>query len=506
MLFLGAVHSNKFLVTAINLTHGVQIRIYNNVNSDRSFEKTELTGYSLPLECGISFQKCHQLAIVSVNRSSLAERSYVAIVPLARALGLLEIKVNSIGFPYISGDPHIIDLSEPKYNCSPTSIYHIQSSHYIVCSNADSYYVKLLELQLNATHIEKSFVPILEYPHLDSVENLTNSLYVALPSQSGLVIFFATGYEVFYFRPLQYVIGELDIDLRGNECFATSIDYIGEWEMLVYCDNNRAVYVDINSESIFATVDFNKDGQPYVCPNPDVYLAVYIEQHYIQYAFRSTKEGKDFQLSGRKFDNGICGGSQNVTLFAFTDKKRGTQLLNASAGSIRSLSDASCINYPCQPLVMLQNQYLVIREKRGVNWYISVLDSDSNFSLVLEAQYTEADLMAIIEDLGSNPSSNTSSNTSDVDLENHITLGGNKAADNEDTKKEVDIAVIVIPLSAILLLMIVGLVLTFLLLLTCRKRRYALLYISILELCFIVEFLSRQNVFKPIVPHQGGEY
>ena len=467
VLFLGAVHSNKFLVTATNVTNGVEIRTYDNSNSD-SFEKTEITGYSLPLECGISFQKCHQLAIVSVNRSSLAERSYVAIVPLARALGLLDIKVNSIGFPYISGDPYIIDLSEPKYNCSPTSIYKIKNTHYIVCSNADAYYVKLLELKLNATHIEKSFVPSTEYPHLESVHNLTNSVYVNLPSQSGHVIFFATGYEVFYFMPLQYVIGELDIDLRGNDCFATSIDYIGEWEMLVYCDNNRAVYVDINSESIFATVDFNKDGQPYVCPNPDVYLAVYTEQHYIQYAFRSTKEGKDFQLSGRKFDNGICGGSQNITLFAFTDKKRGTQLLNASAGSIRSLSDATCINYPCQPLVMLQDQYLVIREKRGVNWHISVLDSDDNFSLVLEARYTEADLMAIIEDPGINPSNS--------DLENHNTLG-NKAADHEDTKKEVDIVVIVIPLSAILLLMVAGLVLTLLLLLSCRKRRYALLYL-----------------------------
>ena len=407
----GGIHTNRFLVAATNQTNGVEIRIFPDISSDKdwpSYEQREITGYFLPADCGEKFHKCNQPLVVAANAASTSakrgqtdQQSFILILPLAKALGFLKLKVNSIGFLSISEEPHIIDLSEQKYNCSPTSVYHIRNSYYVVCPNAASNYVKLLELRLNTTHLEESYLPVLEHPHLESVRSLTNSLYVDLPSESGPVIFFATRYEVFYFRPLQYVIEELDIGLREKECFAKSIEYIGDWEMLIYCDNDQAMYVDMNREFIFTSVEYAKDGRPYICPNPDVYLAIYAKAHYILYAFRSTKQASNFELPGRNFDNGICLGSQNVTLFAFSDRERGTQLLNTSAtGSIRSLSGTTCTNYPCQPLVILQDRYLVIREKREGSWFISILDSSKDFSLVLEAQHSNADLMTVIESVG----------------------------------------------------------------------------------------------------------
>jgi hypothetical protein len=391
--------AKKFLVTATNQTNGVEVRIFPDVNSDKSSYKSfEINGFFLSPECGERFGKCNQPLVVTVSDSASSvkhEHSSVVVLPLAKALGLLKL---STGSGDLRHESNIIDLSDGKYNCSPASVYNIQDSYYIVCVNADTHNVKLLKLRLNATNIQKSYLPDQRDPaQRESVHNLTNSLYVDLPAQSGPVIFFATGYSAFYFKPLLNLMEELDIQLQENKCFATSIDYIGEWEMLIYCDNDRAVYVDLNREFIFESVEYAKDGRPYVCPNPDIYLAVYMEEEYILYTFRSTVQRKNFELSGSSFDNGVCLGSQNVTLFAFTDRERGTQVLNATAGSIKSLSGAMCINHPCQPLVVLQDRYLVIRENRGASWYTSVLDSHNNFSVVLEAQHSNADLMGLID-------------------------------------------------------------------------------------------------------------
>jgi hypothetical protein len=55
------------------------------------------------------------------------------------------------------------------------------------------------------------------------VHNLTNSLYVDLPAQSGPVIFFANGYSAFYFKPLLNLMEELDIQLQENESCRVSL-------------------------------------------------------------------------------------------------------------------------------------------------------------------------------------------------------------------------------------------------------------------------------------------
>ena len=388
----------KFLVTATNQTNGVEVHVFPDIKSDKaSYSQIELKDFFLSPECGERFGRCNQPLLVTVNDStSLVEQSFVVILPLEKALGLLKLSVVKIDF---RDETHIINLSEQKYNCSPASVYNIRDSYYIVCANADTHNVKFLKLSLNVTHIKKSYLSDQQNPtQLTSVRNLTNSLYVDLPAQSGPVIYFADGYSAFNYKPLPDLMETFDIQLQDNDCFATSLEYIGEWDMLIYCDNSRAVYVDINDEHIYEFVEYVRDGRPYVCPNPDVYLAVYPKQEYILYGFRSTMQAKNFEMSGNSaFDNGVCLGSQNVTLFAFTDRKRGTQVLNASAGSIRSLSGAMCTNHPCQPLIVLQDRYLVIREKRGASWSTSVLDSHNNFSLVLEAQHSNADLMSLID-------------------------------------------------------------------------------------------------------------
>ena len=477
-----AVRTGRFLVTATNHTNGVEVRIFpdSNVNSDNgwsSYEQRIIEGRFLSAECGKKFRECAQPVVISANER---KQSFVVILPFVKALGLIPLKVNKTGL-LTTNDEHIIDLSE-NYDCSPASVYEIRNSYYVVCANADSGYIKLLKLRIDTTHLERSYVPVLEHPQLHSVHNMTNSLYVDLPAQSGPVIFFATGYSAFYFKPLLNLMEDLDIQLQENECFATSIDYIGEWEMLIYCDNDRAVYVDLNREFIFESVEYAKDGRPYVCPNPDIYLAVnvYTTAEYILYAFRSNNQVKILEMGRSSFDSGVCLESQNVTLFAFTDRERGIQVLNVSTGSITSLSDTTCTNHPCQPLVVLQDRYLVIRENRAASWYTSVLDSHNNFSIVLEAQHSNADLMAVIEvDIFESESAIPSQvNESIPSLEENTKIASLLEADeqNRDDNTRKTVAAIVTPTAFIAVVTGVLAFIAFVILKTkqCAKQRVRL--------------------------------
>ena len=389
---------NLFLLTAKNQTGGVELRIYPDADGDAkwpSYGQREVGGTLLSPECGDGFRRCDQLLIIadaalgSGETSASSPSTFVVILPLQKSLGMIKIKFADTGFPY-SEEPHKIDVSV-KYNCSPTASYSIHGSCYTICINSDARSIRLLRLKLNATNLEKSSVSDVEAFNFDG--NLTNTLYVDLPSRSGPVIFFATEYHIFYFKPLLGLIAELNVGLRDWECSATTIDYIGDWEMIVYCENEQAVYVDINSESIFYAVQYGKEGRPYACPNPDIYLAVTAQ--YVTYAHRSTNLVTDSILPGRDFEDGICFGTENTTLFAFTDRVNGTQVFNGS--SFKMLSSRGCTNYPCLPLVVLRDRYLAIREKRKGSWYISIFDSHNHFSPALEAKHGSADLMALIE-------------------------------------------------------------------------------------------------------------
>jgi hypothetical protein len=152
----------------------------------------------------------------------------------------------------------------------------------------------------------------------------------------------------------------------------------------------------MDRQSAFASVDYAKDGRPYICPDPDVYLGVYAENEYIKYGFRSTDAAKDFVVEMSDYNNGVCLGSVDTTLFAFTDRELGTRLLDTSGSSVTSLSDSTCVNYPCRPLVVLEGRYLALREKRAGDWYISLFDSHRNFSR-LDFPHASADLMALAD-------------------------------------------------------------------------------------------------------------
>jgi hypothetical protein len=376
------------LVTATNETKGVEIRLFTN----GGFEQKDIVGRYLSPECGDRLRRCSELTVVSTADTANEQQIFVVVIPFFKGLGLVRFSPGCLS----ESETHVIDLAE-KYNCSPAEIQLILDDYYIVCSNSKPSFTKLLKLKLNTTHLAQSVIPELDYLRVSPAANKTNFVYVHLPDHAGDAIYFANGHKIHYFRPTEFVRGQVDAELEEEDCFATAIAYVGDWQLIVYCNNHHAVYVDIDQEATSPPVDYSKDGRPYVCPNPDVYLGVYSDKGYVQYGFFSTNTAQNLEVPMSDYHNGVCLGSTNTTLFAFTDRERGTQFLNASSGSVISLSDSTCINYPCRPLLVLGGHYLALREKRAGDWHISLFDSHKNFSRVLEVGHSQADLMSVVE-------------------------------------------------------------------------------------------------------------
>ena len=393
------------LLTARNETGGVRVQLFHGANSEQElpyYEQREIPGAYLSPECGDSFRRCSEITVLSTAdlatpaTSEVEEEILLALLPLDRALGLLVFSVGHLS----ASELHFIDLTQR--NCSPAEVIRITSGdYYIVCSNREVGSVTLLNLNLDIENVAESYIPELDYL-LFRLRNVTNFLYVELPDSSGHYIYFASGYNVLYIKPLHLTDGSLDIGLENRRCLVKKLGYTTNWELVVHCSDNRAMYVNIKSEYVSTETDYAKEGLPYLCPDHNVYLGVFSgpKAGFIQYGNRSTLDAKNFDVPMSSYVSGVCLGSGNVTFFAFTDREMGTRLLraNPSKGFVTSLSDSVCINTPCLPLVVLNNdRYLALREMKHGDWLITLFDSHTNFSVTLEVPHSQADMMAVVE-------------------------------------------------------------------------------------------------------------
>ena len=449
-------------MTATNTESGVEVRVFPP--SGKSYERKDITRQLSP-ECGEDYFRCGEPLIVDFTAPSTEQEplhlEHVVILPLTKAIGLLKLKLNSNSMLYVSDD-YMIDLSQQ--NCSPTTVYHISNAYYAVCLNTENNFLTILELRLNATILAESYVHDErdQFPHLNAVSNVTNFVYVYLYEH---FIFFAAGYEMFAFKPLSYTFQSWEVELEKKNCYVMSLAYIGDGEMLAFCRNKQAVYIDLNREVTFFSVNYTTDGQPFVCPNPDVFLSVHTAAKYVQYGLRSSHEVKNFEIPMLQFDNGICLGAPNRTLFAYTDRDTGVHLLEVPEGTLTTLSTTSCINYPCQRLVLLGDRYLIIREKRGASWFITVFDSaKENFTAVIEVPHAQADLMGMVQTVV--PCREPSSNGTN---QQQATKNSNKSNSNRSIVIIAVSVTVVIFVGALVLIVIVAIAACYV---GCKRKRY----------------------------------
>ena len=381
---------DEFLVTAENKSAGVQVSIFTKDGGGGSHQTltTELiSDRFLSSECGPKNLRCQDLLVISSQLNATTTK-YILFIPLVDGLLLLDLRYN--GTQRLSfSSYHIINIQ--NIGCSPTSSFNILRSTYTVCLGIRTQYLTVLEVLVNTTSIRESriSVPLIRFHGLEDPPRVSNFLYVPLQRLGIYHIYFATARYLYALDPRSYLAREIGELASCNS--VTLLAYAGDETLIAYCSDDSAIYFDINSEEAGDPVPYSQRGQPFICPNPDVRLAVY-PASYIQYGLRSRDNRENINIPGLEFDSGVCFGTQNKTLFAYIDRKDGVYILELSTSNFTQLSSKSCLNGHCDPLLIFDNKYIVLRERNDST--ITVVDS--KLSRIIEATDLTADLVAMI--------------------------------------------------------------------------------------------------------------
>ena len=385
---------DEFLVTAENKSAGVQVSIFTKDGGGGSHQTltTELiSDRFLSSECGPKNLRCQDLLVIS-SQLNATTTQYILFIPLVDGLLLLDLRYN--GTQRLSfSSYHIINIQ--NIGCSPTSSFNVLRSTYTVCLGIRTQYLTVLKVLVNTTSIRESRIsgPLIRFHGLEDPPRVSNFLYVPLQRLSIYHIYFATARYLYALDPRSYLAREIGELASCNS--VTLLANAGDETLIAYCSDDSAIYFDINSEEAGDPVPYSQRGQPFICPNPDVRLAVY-PASYIQYGLRSRDTRDNINIPGLEFDSGVCFGTQNTTLFAYVDREDGVYVLELPTFSLKQLSSQDCLNGQCDPLSLFDNRYIVVRERDHNDATAIVVDSKNNFSKIITAQHTRADLLTVL--------------------------------------------------------------------------------------------------------------
>lgn len=397
--------TKAYLVTVENKTDGINILIFSqNVIPGRAtaqqpqnqkIETKTIYGHFLSQECGPDFFRCRKLLVVSSSLNQIATQ-HIVFVPLTNGILLLELGFNGTNLHF---SRHFILAME--ISCSPTTVVQILRGIYFVCINTRSGYLSAHEIYLNKTVIVNTYIspPLV---HIDfsrlgiDLSTVTNFVHVNLDANtSSQFIYFAVAGSLYALVPPVYLARYV-----GNLAYcvdAEKLVYAGRKTLVAYCHNSSVVNFDIELEDWINQTSYDERGKPYVCPNQNVRLAVFSRASYIQYGLWSQNTLENINIPELEFDSGICFGTQEKTFFAYNSREGGVYVLELATASLRhiTLSDDSAY----EPVMVFRDHYLMIQERYLGDSSILVVDSQKNFSVLIEGQHARADFLTIIEDI-----------------------------------------------------------------------------------------------------------
>ena len=346
-------------------------------------------GSQLSPACADRYSRCEKLFVESLATA----HQYIITIPLMKQLAILDLRYN--GAELLLHKMYTLELS-----CNPEGTYKILTFYYVSC--VAQHQVNFYRMDLNTSSIGNSMVrslPAVNISFTPDSSQLSNFVYVA-DSVSHL-IYFSVADLLFAAVPLEN--RHFMVDFLGTNCpTADSLAYARSQSLFVHCQNGSVIF-DLQNDHH----DYQDQEFPYVCPDPDVYLAVRVSPNTqgVHYGIPDQNSFQDFTLPGMDFDSGVCFSSMNRTLFAFIDRQKGTYILDTTAAEsdpIR-LSSQECAVSECRSPVVYDNRYVVIRELSGENGplCIKVLDLQANREAIIDRVLLSggADFIALIYDL-----------------------------------------------------------------------------------------------------------
>ena len=258
------------MITATNTSTGTVISVLSRKGNYSILEPRFL---SPAMDC---LSRCQRdLAVASYPLTSNTTSQHIVLLPVERGICVLDFHYN--GFELSFHKKHTVELG-----CDPIGIFMLNpETFYLLCLSG-----RMLNghnLTLNRSMIENSWVN--QTSHLNVLvgnsNNLSNFVYVSYGNNSfEKWIYFAKGsslYQVspFLIPPYSIIGGPGGISFDGYGCDVHSIVYTRDGILIADCLNNAVsyMYFDIGEKSV-VNATFSAVRHPYVCPNPDVRLAV----------------------------------------------------------------------------------------------------------------------------------------------------------------------------------------------------------------------------------------
>ena len=375
--------------------NGVPGKVTAQQPQNQRIKTKTVYGHFLSPECGADFFRCRKLMVVSSSLNQIATQ-HIVFVPLANGILLLELKFNGTNLHF--SRHYILPIT---ISCSPTTVVQILHGIYVICMNTKSGYLSAHEIYLNKTVMVNTYISV-PLVHMDfsrlgiDLSTVTNFVYVSLDANAGSqFIYFAVAGSLYALVPPMYLLRYVN-NLANCVC-AEKLVYAGRKTLIAYCHNSSAVNFDIELEDWINQTSYNERGKPYVCPNQNIRLAVFSRASYIQYGLWNQNTLENINIPGLEFDSGVCFGTQDKMFFAYNSREDGVYVLELATASLHHISPSDNAVY--EPVMVFKNRYLVVQERCLGDSSIVVVDSQNNFSMLIEGQHAKADFVTLLEDI-----------------------------------------------------------------------------------------------------------
>ena len=443
----------EYLVAVANKSEGVDVSILpRNPESDPSFthvktQNIQIKQHYLSPACGTDYSHCQELLVVS-TQVNVTTKQHIVFVPLENAILLLDLHHNGTQLLYT--DHTIIEF---QYGCSPANILKIHTSIFAVCLNLHTPYLTTIEVVLDTTTLRNSRVssPLTSFTELEAPILLSNFEFASLDDDAeSQLIYFTTDNKLYALVPFSYEYYDTEISVNCGT--VEHLLYVGDFTLIAYCHDNTAAYFDMFYSYQLNHTIFKEHGRPYICPNRDVHFGIFpAATHYIQYGVWSQNSLENFNIPGLNFDSGVCFGTVNKTYFAYIDRERGAFTLDPTSSELLQMSSQGCMD-SCKPILVFEDRYVVIREQDARDANVLVVDSQGNFSTIIEGSHVSADLLTLIHDINLTCGTKPTIPVEDNKLQSDTNTGGHSGL------QSMEIAAIVI---SIIVVVVVGLIVAF---------------------------------------------
>ena len=347
-----------------------------------------IPGRSLFSGCGDQYFRCQELLVINESlfvQNDSREFITIVFVPLENGVLLLSYWYDSNNMKM---ERSIFTVNSS--DCSPMVFYNINNIIYTVCINTEYEYVAVYELQLNLTG------SVMEFEGASLIEPWVTSINVTFSTLSNFIIvdhmiFFAIGNTIIvmdiFDTKLTQQYPELPHCTQIHKLVLT-VSAGNQQVLVAYCTDRYAYFDPVYGD--WTNTQFSSSsGLPYLCPDNN-YRATFFINGTLQFSLSDSLLNT---INNVNISSGICFESQNRTYFAYSDQQHNrVYVYDFFTQNYYPVSRYDCIYHNCPQLLLLKNQYLLIRDAD----YDLVLDAKTDFSLIVNISSGIADILVVL--------------------------------------------------------------------------------------------------------------